>query len=144
MKTNEQIQELVTQWAAERGINDPVRQALKFGEEYGELCGHYLKGMDITDDIGDTAITIILLAHMGEATFHFVGNDKEERDSADVTLSEIPNDLLFAAQWAVSRLIDFTEMVGYNFNVCLNHAWNEIKNRKGKTVDGTFIREDVR
>ena len=24
---------------------------------------------------------------------------------------------------------------------CLQSAWNEIKNRKGKTVNGTFIRE---
>ena len=25
---------------------------------------------------------------------------------------------------------------------CLQKAWNEIKNRKGKTVNGTFIREE--
>ena len=25
---------------------------------------------------------------------------------------------------------------------CLKAAWNEIKNRKGKTVNGTFIREE--
>lgn len=25
--------------------------------------------------------------------------------------------------------------------ICLNHAWNEIKNRTGKTVNGTFIKD---
>ena len=26
--------------------------------------------------------------------------------------------------------------------VCLQKAWDEIKNRKGKTINGTFIREE--
>ncbi len=30
---------------------------------------------------------------------------------------------------------------GINLDTCLHYAWHEIKNRKGKTVNGTFIKD---
>ena len=38
-------------------------------------------------------------------------------------------------------LIIFADIVGYNLEDCLEIAYNEIKNRKGKTVHGSFIKE---
>ena len=38
-------------------------------------------------------------------------------------------------------LIILCYQLGLEPKECLSTAWNEIKNRKGKTVDGTFIRE---
>ena len=31
---------------------------------------------------------------------------------------------------------------GLNFDECLERAWNEIKDRKGKVIDGVFVKED--
>ena len=31
---------------------------------------------------------------------------------------------------------------GLNINECFNGAWEEIKNRKGKTVNGSFVKEE--
>lgn len=38
-------------------------------------------------------------------------------------------------------LIILANQLGLNYDECLESAYNEIKNRKGKTVGGTFIRE---
>ena len=38
-------------------------------------------------------------------------------------------------------LIILSYQLGLEPKDCLQAAWNEIKNRKGKTVNGTFIRE---
>ena len=38
-------------------------------------------------------------------------------------------------------LIIFAHMNGLSLNECLEAAWNEIKDRKGKTVNGTFVKE---
>lgn len=33
--------------------------------------------------------------------------------------------------------------IGVTVESCINHAWNEIKDRKGKMVDGVFIKEQA-
>ena len=40
-------------------------------------------------------------------------------------------------------LIVLSEQLGLEPLYCLEVAWNEIKNRKGKMVDGTFVKESV-
>lgn len=69
----------------------------KVTEEVGEIASALLKKdeMKLIDGIGDTVVTLILLA----------------------------------------------EMNGYRIEDCLEVAWLEIKNRKGQTIDGTFIKE---
>ena len=37
-------------------------------------------------------------------------------------------------------LIILANQKGLTIEQCLKHAWNEIKDRKGKTVNGTFIK----
>jgi len=38
-------------------------------------------------------------------------------------------------------LVILAKANGMCLTECLTHAWEEIKNRKGKTVNGTFIKE---
>lgn len=38
-------------------------------------------------------------------------------------------------------LILLAKQLGYDYNECLESAYNEIANRKGKTVNGTFIKD---
>jgi NTP pyrophosphatase (non-canonical NTP hydrolase) len=57
----------VIEWAEERGIfasSDPKTQCLKCVSEVGELADNVAKGRDPIDDIGDTVVTLILLAKM--------------------------------------------------------------------------------
>ena len=39
-------------------------------------------------------------------------------------------------------IIIFSAQLGLDPVACLESAWNEIKDRKGKTVDGIFVKED--
>jgi NTP pyrophosphatase (non-canonical NTP hydrolase) len=38
-------------------------------------------------------------------------------------------------------LIILSNQLGYDIEDCLEVAYNEIKNRKGETINGTFIKE---
>ena len=95
----------VNEWADERNLKqaDPKIQWMRITEEVGEIRDVLLKPTKFTepqialkDAIGDTLVTIIVLAHQLD--------------------------------------LDVTE--------CLSIAYEEIKNRKGKMINGTFVKED--
>ncbi|WMU95480.1 helix-turn-helix domain-containing protein [Streptococcus vestibularis] len=102
------IPELITkvnEWADDRNLKqaDPKIQWMRITEEVGEIRDVLLKPTKFTepqaalkDAIGDTLVTIIVLAHQLD--------------------------------------LDVTE--------CLSVAYEEIKNRKGKMVNGTFVKEE--
>ena len=104
---NDSITDLIAkinEWADERNLMqaDPKIQWMRVTEEVGEIRDVLLKPTKFTDPqmalkdaIGDTLVTIIVLAHQLD--------------------------------------LDVTE--------CLNIAYKEIKNRKGKIVNGTFVKE---
>lgn len=95
----------INEWADKRGLKqaDPKIQWMRITEEVGEIRDVLLKPTKFTepqaalkDAIGDTLVTIIVLAHQLD--------------------------------------LDVIE--------CLGIACDEIKNRKGKMVNGTFVKED--
>ena len=105
---NDSITDLIAKinhWADERNLKqaDPKIQWMRITEEVGEIRDVLLKPTKFTDPqmalkdaIGDTLVTIIVLAHQLD--------------------------------------LDVTD--------CLNVAYEEIKNRKGKMINGTFVKED--
>ena len=86
-------------WAVDRNLHtaDPVKQALKFFEEAGELSQGMVKGNEeqIKDSIGDIYVVMTILSMQ----------------------------------------------LGLEIEDCVYHAYDEIKDRKGKMVDGIFIKE---
>lgn len=95
----------VNDWADKRSLKqaDPKIQWMRVTEEVGEIRDVLLKPTKFTepqaalkDAIGDTLVTIIVLAHQLD--------------------------------------LDVTE--------CLSIAYDEIKNRKGKMINGTFVKEE--
>jgi len=95
----------INEWADERNLKqaDPKIQWMRITEEVGEIRDVLLKPTKFTDPqmalkdaVGDTLVTIIVLAHQLD--------------------------------------LDVTE--------CLSIAYEEIKNRKGKMVNGTFVKEE--
>lgn len=95
----------VNDWADKRSLRqaDPKIQWMRITEEVGGIRDVLLKPTKFTepqaalkDAIGDTLVTIIVLAHQLD--------------------------------------LDVTE--------CLSIAYEEIKNRKGKMVNGTFVKEE--
>ena len=91
--------ENVVGWAADKDIlkkENAPKQLLKVLEEVGETAGALLKSKDeeIKDGIGDSFVTLIILA----------------------------------------------KQLGLTPSQCLESAWNEIKDRTGKTVNGVFVK----
>ena len=89
----------VEQWSIDKGLDkcNSDRQALKFYEEAGEIGAALSRNRmdDLKDGIGDTIVTLIILA----------------------------------------------QQHGMTIEECLQYAYDEIKGRKGKTINGTFIKE---
>lgn len=86
-------------WGRDKKLNDPKAQLNKVIEEVGEMAheicrNRYESGM-MSDAIGDTLVTVIILA----------------------------------------------DILGYDPIDCLEEAYNTIKERKGITQDGTFVKE---
>ncbi|MFR7864547.1 MAG: helix-turn-helix domain-containing protein [Streptococcus salivarius] len=95
----------INHWADSRGLKqaDPKIQWMRITEEVGEIRDVLLKPTKfaepqaaLKDAIGDTLVTIIVLAHQLD--------------------------------------LDVTE--------CLGIAYEEMKNRKGKMINGTFVKEE--
>ena len=95
----------INHWADDRNLKqaDPKIQWMRITEEVGEIRDVLLKPTKFTepqaalkDAIGDTLVTIIVLAHQ----------------------------------------------LGLDATECLGIAYEEIKNRKGKMINGTFVKEE--
>ena len=98
METDELIKNVI-RWGRDKGLNDPKAQLNKVIEEVGEIAHEVSRnryGEEFRDAIGDTLVTLIILADIASA---------------------IP--------------------MG-----CLELAYREIKDRKGKTENGTFVKEE--
>ncbi|WP_435373958.1 MazG-like family protein [Staphylococcus nepalensis] len=95
---NELIKQ-VEQWSIDKDLHkaDPTRQALKVWEESGEVGAALSRNKldDLKDGIGDTVVTLIILA----------------------------------------------QQYGWSLQECLQYAYDEIKDRRGETKNGTFIKE---
>src|SRR5690625_1687653 len=93
------VTELIREWAIERNLHtaDPHKQALKLGEEFGELFEGLAKGNEVLtkDAIGDMYVVMTIMA----------------------------------------------QQLGFNIEECIEIAYEEIKDRKGKMIDGVFVKE---
>src|SRR5699024_6596616 len=91
--------ELIREWSVDRNLHtaDPRGQALKLGEEFGELFEGLAKGNeDLTKDaLGDMYVVMTIMA----------------------------------------------QQLGFTIEECIEIAYDEIKDRKGRMVDGVFVKE---
>ncbi|WP_336878108.1 MazG-like family protein [Staphylococcus nepalensis] len=96
--TVDQLVKQVEQWSIDKDLHkaDPTRQALKVWEESGEVGAALSRNKldDLKDGIGDTVVTLIILA----------------------------------------------QQHGWSLQECLQYAYDEIKDRRGETRNGTFIK----
>ena len=98
MNNMDDLVEKVVNWGRDKNLNDAPRQLNKVIEEVGEIAHEITRNrndLDLADAIGDTLVTVIILA----------------------------------------------DICGYTAFECLNGAYDEIKNRKGITQNGTFIKK---
>lgn len=140
----------VEQWALERGIyaySTPEAQLLKAFEELGELARHLGKGdFEATkDDIGDVTVCLVNYAYME-------GVNIDPDTPATLVLcffdvvtalmaahASVPSEKKTHLNFSLRCLRALAESQGHTFEACCEHAWSEIKDRRGKMVEGGFF-----
>ncbi len=152
----------VEQWAEDRNFfgkdgATPEMQFKKLVEEVGELAKHLVRGQDVKDDIGDVAVVIIIMAKMmqkerpeffimdfdfnGTLDWWFQQLISFTGDIArELKYEHIPESYLFNNM--INVLGGIAHLKGTTIKECLTVAYNEIKDRKGKWVNGAFIKQE--
>ena len=153
----------VKQWFIDRDLENGGRldkQSLKLSEEFGELCAGYLKKNEqlTKDSIGDCAVVIVGLALLIKADvdkiFDEVFSDEYyaveclaflNRAISNIQLSNgFTNKDMFIIDLtrSIYWLKSISKTLGYSFDECFELAYNEIKDRKGRWIDGSFVKEE--
>lgn len=164
MELEKELVTLTKKWFIDRDLENGGRldkQSLKLSEEFGELCAGYLKQNEklTKDSIGDCAVVIVGLALLIKEDVHsiFEESDNIRRKDAmecfkllNANISEFQLSQNFASKEmcqhnlvrAVAYLKSISKALSYDFVECFELAYNEIKDRKGKWIDGSFVKEE--
>lgn len=155
---NKELIEKVEQWSKDRNLHtaDPNKQRLKLWEEFGELNAAIARDNRdlIQDSIGDMLVVLIIYCQQLSYTsvnrlFEF---DIENYDflrkldtSAliDYTAYEILHlrNFIQSTNDIVNRLSAIAERYDMELEECLQSAYDEIKDRRGRMVNGVFVKE---
>jgi NTP pyrophosphatase (non-canonical NTP hydrolase) len=150
MYTLEQAVGEIKNWAEERGLVNPDfknKQLIKLLEEVGETAGAILKRNEskTVDGVGDIFVVISILCFQSKSEnafkklyTHTASPKSNENDLFEILY--LCNRGRFAD--ALILLSDFSVSLGYDLSYCVNIAYHDIKDRKGKLVGGSFIKEN--
>lgn len=164
MVLEKELVTLTKKWFVDRDLEHGGRldkQALKLSEEFGELCAGYLKQNEklTKDSIGDCAVVIVGLALLIKEDVHSIFKSadsvrpKEAMESfkmlnANISEFQLSQDLASKEMCrhnlvrAVAYLKSISKALNYDFTDCFELAYNEIKDRKGRWVEGSFVKEE--
>ena len=152
--------ENVKQWFIDRDLENGGRldkQSLKLSEEFGELCAGYLKKNEkvTKDSIGDCAVVIVGLALLIKEDVNQIFKESDNIRKKDVmesfisinaNISEFQLSQGFASKELcrhyLVRCIGYLKNLGYDFDECFELAYQEIKDRKDRWIDGSFVKEE--
>lgn len=148
MKTLRELKPLILEWAKEKNLlvaENAPKQRLKLIEECGELASAILKNdvKEQKDAIGDIFVVLVILAEqLGDEIYQYY-----EYDSASDDVSELLNEIIKLGfgindlEYSISYITDIAIKLNHDLTECVNLAWNTIKDRTGKTENGTFIKD---
>lgn len=73
--TTDELIKAVEQWGRDKALLDPIMQFAKLNEEVGEIAHELTRSKlysdEIVDAIGDTAVTLIILADILGTDLHY-------------------------------------------------------------------------
>lgn len=163
-KLENELVTLTKKWFVDRDLEHGGRldkQSLKLSEEFGELCAGYLKQNEklTKDSIGDCAVVVVGLALLIKEDVQSIFEEsnnirrKEAMDcfkllNANISEFQLSQELASKEMCqhnlvhAVAYLKSISKTLNYDFTDCFELAYNEIKDRKGKWIDGSFVKEE--
>lgn len=144
----------IEQWAIDRNLHtaDPVKQMLKLIEEVGEIASGMARGnMDeIKDGIGDVnVVTTILKKQIKNSGHVSVSGATEDMLHVLIDIGKVANsivvnddeDILFYVEETEYSIARLAKRLDTSVEECTQLAYDEIKDRKGRMVDGVFVKE---
>lgn len=154
------LTEKIEQWAIDRKLHtaDPIKQYDKLVEEFGELMkGINKQDMDmIKDSIGDMYVVMVILSKQTgssvddllksggvdtlrpmHSTFGYI----DALFTLSGTLSVKEPYVLYDVADIKKQLAKTCGEYYLDFTDCVALAYDEIKDRKGKMVDGKFVKD---
>lgn len=149
----------------------PQKQMLKLMEEFGELCGGIARNNPemIKDAIGGCFVELSILKNQLKTEYDFIfllddfsPDNNVTPELACLDLSRHIGDFsksIYVAQRYYSMVLDMSDinnnmvktysallMIAYSLNMdikdCVQSAYDQIKDRKGKMVDGVFVKDE--
>lgn len=155
----DELNKKILQWAKDRELDKKgtvKAQAIKTVEELSELVKAVCKDdrEEIIDAIGDVHVTLVIGNMLDTDTemlsLSCIGSDEDEYTKEQLLeqLLECSRHVLFFKY--IRELVALTIKTLYNvckyykvdFADCVESAYNVIKNRKGKVVDGQYVKEE--
>ena len=147
MKTLQELQVLILQWAKEKDLlkfENAQKQRLKLLEEVGETAAAILKNNHegVKDGIGDIFVVLVILSEQLSEEILYNTNRFAKDDDKDFVF--LFDNILNSKRiyYSLAYLKDICRKLNYDLTECANLAWNEIKDRKGQTIDGNFIKNN--
>lgn len=143
MYTLEELVPKIQDWAEKRDLlfeSNIPKQQLKLIEELGETAKAILNGNEeeIKDGIGDTFVVLVILFAQAEKDIYF--EFSPSKGDSYLLIERIVNNSRHGYFEAFDFLNDLAISNNFDLTECANLAWNEIKNRQGNTINGTFIK----
>lgn len=136
-----EFKENVEEWARVRGIYDQSTEAHQQAKALEEI-GEYLTAEtdeERMDAIGDIAVCIVNAAKLDGQSVRIEFNDDLEgiEDIGDIAYSIIHHE--YGLALVELSILSFSD-TRRNIELCLEKAWNEIKDRKGMMIDGKYVK----
>ena len=141
-----EYQNLIIDWAEKRNITGEEcapKQRLKLLEEVGETARAILKNdrEEYIDGIGDSFVVLTILAKQVGEPFDLTSSS----DGAykDYELHELVSSIIYHEYNVDFEIfLEICKRLDMDIVECVSSAWNEIKDRKGKTSNGVFIKNE--
>lgn len=141
-----EYQNLIIDWAEKRNITGKEcapKQRLKLIEEVGETARAILKNdrEEYIDGIGDSFVVLTILAKQVGEPFDVEVIEDDFYKGLD--MSELLASIIYA-EYNVNFevFLEICSRLDIDIVECVSSAWNEIKDRKGKTENGVFLKDE--
>lgn len=154
------VVEKIIQWHNDRNLIEGATdegQFKKLMSEFGEYSDNLVKGRCTKDDIGDMGVVLINIAKRNDCVNSMLVNSLTVRNAGYREVHNSIHELGYSIfdecrafyQKSISEsliecwetLISLAQESNFTFKECLEHAYDDIKDRKGQMINGTFVKE---
>ena len=139
-----EYQNLILGWARDRNITGEEcisMQKLKLIEEVGDIANAIVKNKkeEQADGIGDAFVVLTILAEQNEEEFETIDIHS---NFVDTELADLLSMIIYNEHNVdFGVFLELCKKLELDILYCVSQAWNEIKDRKGKTKNGVFLKD---